>query len=811
MQTNPLPAVAVAFAVGVVTADVLALSALAVAPAAALAVAAAASGVRGPARGAGAALFFAALACGLLRAATTEPPERGPPARAEQPAAPRQGAVVEGPWPTEDGAWLDVRLPEERTSVRVHVAGAAPQLAIGDRVSFRAALRPRRAPGDRGSRAGGRDTPSWLAGVPSRRAIVRVAGPTPTAVERLRRARDRLALRIREHAGARAGGVLAALGLGARRLVPPDERERLAATGTAHALAVSGLHLGLVALWLHAALRWLLSRSERLLLRTRLDRVVAALTLCGLVAFTLWTGAEVATVRALVMVAIFLGGRLVDRRTDGPTALAVATIALLTADPGIVWQVSFQLSVAAVTAILWAAPVGTRLVARIQPGVNAGPLLGRAGRALASGLWVSVAAAAGTTPVLAAHFHRVAPLSVLANLVAVPVLALVVLPLALAGCLLVALLPAAWAPAVLVAPAAAVTAWLDAIDLLATVAPDPAVSGDPWRVTAFALGAAILLRSPLVRRGRLAAIAGAAAFLAPLVVGPAGPGAADGFVATVLDVGHGAATVLELPGGVTWLVDGGGRADGRAGPGRTRVLPALRARGVRRIEVLVVSHGHADHAAGLVAVATALPVVELWTPGPPRTVAARRLERIVRSRGGRVLRVSSATAPRRYGAVPVTVMWPPPAGRGPPPDEGDPENQRSVVLRVGAPARGLLLPGDIEAEAEAAIAATGVRLQAAALLAPHHGSATSSSARFVAAVRTRVVVWSRGASRRLRLPSRVVARRYEATGAYAFDTAEDGPITLRFDGDGMVVCGSAGGLSPAATPRCYAMSFAPEE
>ena len=741
---------------------------------------------------------------GVLRGLVAPAPS-GPPALATPDAAfVATGVVRDGPWPRADGVWLDVETtsaPAPGEMVRVYYAAQAVDLGPGDPVSFRARWRIRHDSANPGAPDLGDRVPRRSAHVVPGTPIVRIGPPEPVrGVLPFARARHRLAWRLREVAGARAGGVLAALGLGAHRLVPATEREQLARSGTAHALAVSGLHLGFVALWLFAMFRWSLTRSEALALRWPVHRLAAAATLVGVTLFALWTGARVATLRALAMAAVLLLARLLGRRASASDALAVAVFALLLADPAELRSPSFQLSVAAVLAILWSAEAGRRFVDRVVPADACGPWLLRAGRHLAGALWVSLAAGLGTAPVLLAHFGRLAPISVLANLVVVPWLGFVVLPAALLSVLAVGFLPASAHATALAVPARLVDAWLDAIDGFSALAPTPALAADALDLVWLAVGGAFLLRVPTARhRGRRFALA-ALLLLAPFLRAGLTPLPHDRFSAWFLDVGHGTAVVLRLPADHTMLVDGGGHRDGRPGIGRARVLPALRALGRSRVHTMVLTHGHADHVTGLLEVAQAMPVDELWLPaGPSAATLQRRLERVVAARGGRVRRLARGVPVRRFGEVTVEVLWPPRTGAPPG------ENNRSLVLRVGVPGARLLLTGDIEAPAEAALLATGAPLAAELALAPHHGSATSSSPAFLDAVAARVVVFSRGPGTNPRLPAADVFRRIRDRGGHPFDTTQDGAVTVRGEPGELEVCsqGSVAPRWPSRRRACY--------
>jgi len=245
---------------------------------------------------------------------------------------------------------------------------------------------------------------------------------------------------------------------------------------------------------------------------------------------------------------------------------------------------------------------------------------------------------------------------------------------------------------------------------------------------------------------------------------------------TVLDVGQGDALLLELPGGVTWLVDGGG---GGGEVGRYRLLPALRRRGIDRLDAVVATHGDADHAEGLLDVVEQLQVGELWVPeraGSPRLL--RRLIRQAERRGVRVREAAAGETPAAAAPAELALLHPWPGWTAEP--EG--ENDRSVVLRAALGRVSFLLAGDIEAAGEQRLTLAGRALRSTVLKVPHHGSRTSSGPSLLDRVDPLVGVAGVGVDNRFGFPHASVSRRYLQRGAPLYWTGRHGPLRACTDG-----------------------------
>jgi competence protein ComEC len=251
---------------------------------------------------------------------------------------------------------------------------------------------------------------------------------------------------------------------------------------------------------------------------------------------------------------------------------------------------------------------------------------------------------------------------------------------------------------------------------------------------------------------------------------------------TFLSVGQGDGVVIELPTGQTLVLDAGGSPVGSFDPGERVVAPFLWSRGHTQIEAVVLSHPHPDHANGLPYLLSRFDVGELWRSGEPCALpACDEMERLALGHGVRRLRLGTEPFRRDFGPVSLTLLWPQ-APLGYDPDLG--ENDNSLVFRLTYGSFSALLPGDIEADAERALLATGVELESDVLKAPHHGSDTSSTQPFVDRVRPRDVVFSVGPRNRFGFPRASVVARYAGIAARLGRTDLDGAITFLVDGKG---------------------------
>jgi competence protein ComEC len=466
-------------------------------------------------------------------------------------------------------------------------------------------------------------------------------------------------------------------------------------------------------------------------------------------------GGDVPVVRAALMAGAVLAGRALEVDTDTANLLGLAAFILLVARPADIFDVGFQLSFGATLGILVFVGTLTRGLPRL-------PL--RAELALTA----SVAAQAALAPLLATHFHRLAPGALALNLAAVP----------LSGAVLLAGL------AVLAAAALGATAAQLAGDVAWAAAHALRLSGDlgplaRWldvRVPSPSLlllavhlaGLALLLRGRRARGLALVAASQLALAFGPSTV------AADGRLhLAVLNVGEGDSLYLQSPRGRVALVDAGGSRDARFDTGERMVGPELWARGVRRIDTLLFSHAHTDHVGGAPFLLHAFTVAEVWEgPAALPDPDWRRLNEAVRASGA-TRRAVARGVRAEWDGVGLEILGP----RPPRHPLRRVRNEDSIVLGVRLGDVAFLLAADVQGEAEQALALSPVTV----VKVPHQGSRTASSPAFVRATRPRVAIVSVGRNP-FGHPHPEVLERYRSGGALVLRTDRDGTVEVATDG-----------------------------
>jgi competence protein ComEC len=637
------------------------------------------------------------------------------------------------------------RLPGVPPRVRLTWYDAPAGVRPGDSLAVTARLRP-----PRGARnPGGFDYERWLlANDYGATGYVRSGAVAPAADaglgKRWRMYRATLAERI-DAASADADGValLTALALGERFHFTEQHWADFRRTGTSHLVAVSGMHVALLGIAVFVALRFLWLRLPAPLASFDLE-VAASASVVATAYYAALTGFAVPAQRSLVMIAIALAV-LVSRRRIGAAQIVAATlVVVLVFDPFAPLAASFWLSFVAVAVLL--ALAAPRSLPRREPGrVQRGARVTLEFARLQ--WWIGLA----LLPLTAWYFGEVSLVGAVVNLVAIPFFNACLVPLAVLATLglsvdAVATLaaPAVQFVAALAGETARALHTLAELRLAAIALPSPPLAA----AAPAALAVALAVLSAGLPASRLAWLAVLPLLFPALDLPPHGAARA-----VVLDVGHGLAVLVETRSH-RLLFDAGPTARSGFDTGEEIVLPALAAGGRRGLDLLVVSHADNDHAGGARAVVAAFPRVAVLK-GPD-----------VELPGGRVCVAGDAW---EWDGVRFSVLHPPAgfAARG---------NDSSCVLKVETAAASLLLTGDVERRGESA--ALGQALAADVIVVPHHGSATSSSAPFVAAVGARVAIVSAGHANRWGFPRPEVRERWRASGARVVVTGDAGAVSV---------------------------------
>lgn len=560
---------------------------------------------------------------------------------------------------------------------------------------------------------------------------------------RINRWREQLGERMRALMPERENaGLIVALANGDGSGVTDAQWETLRTTGTLHLVAISGLHITLVAGVAYFLVRFLWALPGVTVLWWPAPLVGAIGGLISASVYAALAGFVIPTQRALIMLAVAMGAVLLRRRIPPGHLLATVLVIVLLYDPFAVMAPGFWLSFGAVA-----------VIAFVMYGEHRNTSLWRKWG------YLQWAIAIGMLPLMLWLFQRVSLSAPVANLIAVPVFDILAVPMTLMGVLCTSVGIDAIAGWLFGGVDLLLRGLFHLLDFLATLEHTQWIQHRPpaWTLACAVVGVVLLLAP----RGWPARAVGVVWLLPMLLVRPMVPGTGEVWF-TLLDVGQGLASVIRTQSHVL-VYDTGSRWSRRSDGGRNVIIPYLRANGIHHIDTLLISHGDTDHAGGVTSVLNTMPVGRVLT-------GARGVP-------GETCRAGVAW---RWDDVEFRVLGPRRPQRKP--------NDASCVLQIRSAHGVVLLPADIEKGGEKdLIESAGARLAADILVAPHHGSRSSSSAAFIEAVRPKHVVFPVGYRNRYRHPHPSVIDQYRANGSRLYDSPSAGAIEFRLRTSGIDV------------------------
>lgn len=601
-----------------------------------------------------------------------------------------------------------------------------------------------------------------LVGTVKSAALVQVVANGSSLNEAAAAFRDRVRRAIRRHVGWRdpqSAAIAIAILIGDRGSLDPDVEQRLQEAGTYHVIAISGGNIAILAGLVLGAL-WLIGIR---------DGWAAAAAAAVLAAYALMAGGGTSVIRATVMAAIYLLLRVIDQRTSPLHAMSLTAIVILLASPLSIADVGLWLTFGATAAII----TGITRVPLPRPWWLRGP---------AALLLASLSAEVLLMPIGALIFQRVTIAGLAANLIAVPCMAVVQ----------IAAMVTSIADTVQFARLAALAGWITDLSVRGLIGSAALVDWAPWltwRVPSPLLGIVVVyylavvssLLASVTQLRRVSAAIGGVLFIWIAIAPPTlARRFGDGRLhLTMLDVGQGDAVLVTFPNGRTLLVDSGGVTTGGGFDVGDRVLgPALRHRGLGRLDYVAITHGDLDHIGGAASVTRDFGPSEIWygtfVNNHEPTATLREVGDLKRAAwrsllGQDRLEIGGVELRVHHPAIPD---W----------QRQKVRNDDSLVIELRYGQVSFLLTGDIGAEVERSLIPTLDLLPTVVLKSAHHGSGTSSSEEFIRATRPTLVLISCGRGNPFGHPVPQVLERYKAIGADILRTDQVGQIEVATDG-----------------------------
>lgn len=593
--------------------------------------------------------------------------------------------------------------------------------------------------------------------------------------------------------------VIEAMTIGNQNKIPADIRDNFAKTGTSHILSISGLHVGMVGAVAFFFVFLILKSSEYLMLRFNIVKLAAVAAFLMILIYAMIAGMGVTVMRATLMAFVFLLALLMGKQNDLYNTLAFAGLIILTIYPEAVFDISFQLSFSAVLAIIYIVPQIRSFT------INKNTILPGWMQSLIRYVYLMIivctAATIGTLPLIMYYFNRVSCLTIVANLIAVPLLGTLSLALSMFA-ILFSLFSATIAGFFVQLASLPAQISISAINKLANLSWSSisVIKPDLPEIALFYFLIFLIIqfiderkkkiagkkyssfRLPVLKYSLMITIL---LFTADITFIFVKDKLSSDLEITVIDVGQGNSILVRLPGGKNMLIDGGGFPESSFDTGRTVVAPFLYHERIGKIDTVVLTHPHPDHLLGLIYILNNFNVRNVWKSSlPVDTEDFPEWNKAIESNNIDVHLLSDKSQQKIIHGAALKVLWPS--------DDSDKAtgnlyydevNNSSLVLKITFGRISFLITGDISADVEKQLIRSGADLRSDVLIMPHHGSNHSNSPEFIKAVACRYAIVSAGKSNVFKHPHPAVIGRYNNAGIGVFRTDRDGAITITTDGN----------------------------
>lgn len=600
--------------------------------------------------------------------------------------------------------------------------------------------------------------------------------------------------------GANAKSILSALIIGDKSNIPPSLREDFNRAGIGHLLAISGLHIGIVASFAFFLFTFILSFSNALLFHAWVKKGAALLSIIPILYYGCISGMSPSTQRAIIMVTVFLLAFLVERERDTLNTLAVSAFIILAISPPALLTISFQLSFSAVLSIIFGVSLINSLWETTEKGIWQHMY-----RKVFLFIMVSVFAILGTLPFTLYYFNQVAFSGIITNMIFIPLIGFLVVPTALAAVFIMPIFPigSKWLLSIciyLLEKGEKIIVFISDLPFSSATTVTPNIIETVCYYTLFC-ATLLLIKNhrkiiPTEEKKKkydsllitLTALIIAFIFLSIDIFYQIHERFFNkSMKITAIDVGQGASTLIELPKGGILLIDGGGFSDNAVfDVGKNIVAPLLLRKKIKTIDMVILTHPESDHLNGLIHIIEHLHVKKILSNNcQTHRLGFKKFCEALDKKNIVLEDYKKIEKKLNINDVDINILYPASEFKEKSlVEKWRNSNNNSIVLKLTFNRVSILFPGDIMKKAEKELVQiSGNSLKSNLLFAPHHGSKSSSSQLFLDHVNPEAIIISAGWGNRYHMPHKEVLRKYQLLPSKIFRTDLQGAIEIITDGE----------------------------
>lgn len=577
-------------------------------------------------------------------------------------------------------------------------------------------------------------------------------------------------------------GIYQAILTGNRSAISQEIKEGFKDVGCFHILAISGLHVSILGVFLYTFFYWICSRSERLMLSLNIRKLAALLSCIPLLFYGSIAGGNAPVLRSLIMAISIILALCVDRKKSALTLIGFAAFLILIANPSSLFTPSFQLSFSAVIFIIFGAPIYKRVLNQQNS------IFQNTKNWIYSGITISILATLGTTPLLLYYFNRVSIVGPFTNLILEPLICFFTLPIGFIALPFISLFPLL-SSLLLKLGSIGLIFSLKALEIFQSFPVTSIWLPTPHPLLVVLYYVVILYTYSLFKFKKQHKRIGLILFSTIIALFFYPPQQIlrhfqTSAIVSFIDVGQGSSTLIELPEGENILIDGGGGYSESFNVGEKTIAPFLWSKGIRKLDQVIITHPHSDHFNGLPF------IIDKFNPNSLIVNFQKGLSedyRILLNKAtDKGVTLRSPTNPIIYQSknYPILLEYRG-TGKTEEKETEDRVNDESLVIKLTYEDFSMLFPGDIGKRKETELVSRNLILPSDILLSPHHGSRSSSSNIFLEAVAPKLVVVS--ASQSNYFPSKEVTNLLEEKKIEYIETSKVGTIAIKTNGKGFLV------------------------